>query len=239
MAGINRQTKERESSRDTMGLFSEVLKVFASQDGDVISSRTAATNFDSERDLQFQIANCRRRFSGSSGPRSKRFSRRRIAQANEYRDRRTLIRNCAEIVLERKRRTAGVILDRYDDYLVLQTLTGVGDGRAEKIVIVTAITDLFCAGQAGSACQHETAGDLDCNWRDWRGGRAKSQSAIPNPFRFSDHRPSFLSTMHLWRASPANLMLAMRQRRPTKKVVTPSRSNLFPRVIATSASGER
>src|SRR5207253_10761122 len=82
-----------------------------------------------------------RRFSRQRQELDLDFFKRRIAQASDYRDRRNIHPKLRRVVWSESDGLPGVILDRYDDYFVLQTLTLSMDMR--KDLIVKAITDFF------------------------------------------------------------------------------------------------
>jgi 23S rRNA (cytosine1962-C5)-methyltransferase len=69
------------------------------------------------------------------------FFRRRIAQASEYRDRRKVDPKVRRVVWSESDGLPGVIIDRYGDHFVLQTLTLGMDIR--KDTITAAMADLF------------------------------------------------------------------------------------------------
>jgi Predicted SAM-dependent methyltransferases len=69
------------------------------------------------------------------------FFRRRIAQASEYRDRRNIDAKLRRVVWSESDGLPGVIIDRYGDDFVLQTLTLAMDMR--KDLITAAMVDLF------------------------------------------------------------------------------------------------
>jgi 23S rRNA (cytosine1962-C5)-methyltransferase len=69
------------------------------------------------------------------------FFRRRIAQASEYRDRRNVDRKLRRIVWSESDGLPGVIIDRYGEEFVLQTLTLAMDLRKDRIT--DAIAELF------------------------------------------------------------------------------------------------
>src|SRR5204863_8102496 len=82
-----------------------------------------------------------RRFSRQRQDLDLNFFKRRIAQASEYRDRRNVDPKLRRIVWSESDGLSGVVIDRYEDYFVLQTLTLAMDLR--KNLIVKAIVDLF------------------------------------------------------------------------------------------------
>ena len=113
----------------------EVLKVFGSPaDGDVISLKDGR-----DRLLGSAIYNSRsqivaRRFSRRKQDLDLDFFQRRIAQAVEYRTRRGIDSRLCRLVWSESDGLPGVIVDRYGDCLVLQTLTLAMDQRKELIV---------------------------------------------------------------------------------------------------------
>ena len=127
----------------------EVLKVFGSPaDGDVISLKDGR-----DRLLGSAIYNSRsqivaRRFSRRKQELDLDFFQRRIAQAVEYRARRGIEPRLCRLVWSESDGLPGVVVDRYGDCLVLQTLTLAMDQRKE--LIVRALEDHFCrAGAKG------------------------------------------------------------------------------------------
>ena len=113
----------------------EVLKVFGSPaDGDVISLKDGR-----DRLLGSAIYNSRsqivaRRFSRRKQDLDLDFFQRRIAQAVEYRARRGIEPRLCRLVWSESDGLPGVIVDRYGDCLVLQTLTLAMDQQKELIV---------------------------------------------------------------------------------------------------------
>src|SRR4029077_4405115 len=82
-----------------------------------------------------------RRFSRQRQDLDLDFFKSRIAQAADYRDRRQVDPRLRRVVWSESDGLPGVIIDRYGDYLVLQTLTLAMDMR--KDLIVGAMVDLF------------------------------------------------------------------------------------------------
>lgn len=129
---------------------SEVLKVFGKPaEGDVISIKDGR-----DHPIGSAIYNSRsqivaRRFSRRKQELDLDFFTRRIAQAVEYRERRNIDPKLCRLVWSESDGLPGVILDRYGDFLVLQTLTLGMDLRKE--LIVQAIKDVFqsAVGQSG------------------------------------------------------------------------------------------
>ena len=120
----------------------EVLKVFGSPaDGDVISLKDGR-----DRLLGSAIYNSRsqivaRRFSRRKQDLDLNFFQRRIAQAVDYRARRGIEPRLCRLVWSESDGLPGVIVDRYGDCLVLQTLTLAMDQRKE--LIVRALAEAF------------------------------------------------------------------------------------------------
>jgi 23S rRNA (cytosine1962-C5)-methyltransferase len=136
---------------------SEVLKVFGNPaDGDVISLKDGR-----DRLIGSAIYNARsqivaRRFSRRRQDLDLDFFRRRIAQASEYRDRRNIDPKVRRVVWSESDGLPGVIIDRYGDHFVLQTLTLGMDMR--KHLIVEAIENLFFKTRASLAGAERLAG---------------------------------------------------------------------------------
>ena len=121
---------------------SEVLKVFGNPaDGDVISLKDGRDRLIGSAIYNSKSQIVARRFSRQRQDLDLDFFKRRIAQASEYRDRRNIDPKLRRVVWSESDGLPGVILDRYGDYFVLQTLTLAMDLR--KDLIVKAIVDLF------------------------------------------------------------------------------------------------
>ena len=135
----------------------EVLKVFGSPaDGDVISLKDGR-----DRLLGSAIYNSRsqivaRRFSRRKQELDLDFFQRRIAQAVEYRARRGIEPRLCRLVWSESDGLPGVVVDRYGDCLVLQTLTLAMDQR--KGLIVRALEDHFCRAGVPPAKGDEAGG---------------------------------------------------------------------------------
>ncbi len=122
---------------------SEVLKVFGNPaDGDVISIKDGRDHLIGSAIYNSKSQIVARRFSRRRQDLDLDFFRRRIAQASEYRDRRNVDRRLRRVVWSESDGLPGVIIDRYGDHFVLQTLTLAMDMR--KDLIVDAIEHLFC-----------------------------------------------------------------------------------------------
>lgn len=121
---------------------SEVLKVFGSPaDGDVISLKDGRDHLVGSAIYNSKSQIVARRFSRRKQDLDLDFFKRRLAQAAEYRTRRLVDSNLCRLVWSESDGLPGVIVDRYGDCLVLQTLTLAMDMR--KAVILQALTDVF------------------------------------------------------------------------------------------------
>ncbi|HJW39262.1 MAG TPA: class I SAM-dependent rRNA methyltransferase [Candidatus Udaeobacter sp.] len=122
---------------------SEVLKVFGNPaDGDVVSLKDGNDRLIGSAIYNSKSQIVARRFSRRRQGLDLDFFRRRIAQASEYRDRRNVDPKLRRVVWSESDGLPGVIIDRYGDHFVLQTLTLAMDMR--KDLIVEAIEDVFC-----------------------------------------------------------------------------------------------
>src|SRR6516225_12094423 len=120
----------------------EVLKVFGNPaDGDVISIKDGRDHLIGSAIYNSKSQIVARRFSRRKQDLDLDFFQRRIAQANEYRDRRAVDPKLRRVVWSESDGLPGVILDRYGDHFVLQTLTRAMDVR--KDLITAAIEHLF------------------------------------------------------------------------------------------------
>ena len=120
----------------------EVLKAFGNPtDGDVISLKDGRDRLIGSAIYNSKSQIVARRFSRQRQDLDLDFFKRRIAQASEYRDRRNVDPKLRRIVWSESDGLPGVVIDRYQDYFVLQTLTLAMDLR--KNLIVKAIVDLF------------------------------------------------------------------------------------------------
>lgn len=135
MAGIVIRPRSRILHGHDWVYFSEVLKTFGEpENGDVISIKDGK-----DRMLGSAIYNAKsqivaRRFSRQRQALDADFFQRRIAQAIEYRERRGVDLTRCRLVWSESDGLPGVIVDRYGDCLVLQTLTLAMDQRKELIV---------------------------------------------------------------------------------------------------------
>src|SRR5438552_1938515 len=136
---------------------SEVLKVFGNPaDGDVISLKDGKDRLIGSAIYNSKSQIVARRFSRRRQDLDLDFFRRRIAQASEYRDRRNVDPNLRRVVWSESDGLPGVIIDRYGDHFVLQTLTLAMD--MGKHLIVEAIEDVFCRASASLAGAERLAG---------------------------------------------------------------------------------
>ena len=146
MAGIIIRPRSRLYHGHDWVYFSEVLKAFGTpEDGSVVSIKDGK-----DRMLGSAIYNSKsqivaRRFSRQRQDLDADFFLRRIGQAIEYRTRRGVNPQLGRLVWSESDGLPGVIVDRYGDYLVLQTLTLAMDLR--KGLIVDALREL-CAPKA-------------------------------------------------------------------------------------------
>jgi 23S rRNA (cytosine1962-C5)-methyltransferase len=123
---------------------SEVLKVFGKPaDGDVISLKDGRDHLIGSAIYNSKSQIVARRFSRRKQDLDLDFFKRRIAQAAEYRERRAVDSKLCRVVWSESDGLPGVIVDRYGDYFVLQTVTLAMELR--KDLIANAIVDLFGA----------------------------------------------------------------------------------------------
>ena len=142
MAGIVIKPRARILHGHDWVFSSEVLKVFGNPaDGDVISLKDGKDHLIGSAIYNSKSQIVARRFSRRRQDLDQDFFRRRITQASEYRDRRSIDPKLRRVVWSESDGLPGVIIDRYSDDFVLQTLTLAMDMR--KDLIVDAIIDLF------------------------------------------------------------------------------------------------
>jgi len=135
----------------------EVLKVFGNPaDGDVISLRDGRDRLLGSAIYNSKSQIVARRFSRRKQELDLDFFQRRIAQAIEYRARRGIEPRLCRLVWSESDGLPGVIIDRYGDCLVLQTLTLAMDQRKE--LIVRALETHFCRASAPLAEGKEAGG---------------------------------------------------------------------------------
>jgi 23S rRNA (cytosine1962-C5)-methyltransferase len=142
MAGIVVKPRARILHGHDWVFSSEVLKVFGDPaDGDVISLKDGRDHLIGSAIYNSKSQIVARRFSRRRQDLDLDFFRRRIMQASEYRDRRNIEPKLRRVVWSESDGLPGVIIDRYEDQFVLQTLTLAMDMRKE--LIMTATVDLF------------------------------------------------------------------------------------------------
>jgi 23S rRNA (cytosine1962-C5)-methyltransferase len=136
---------------------SEVLKVFGKPaDGDVISLKDGKDRLIGSAIYNSKSQIVARRFSRRKQQLDLDFFHRRIAQASEYRDKRDVDSKLRRVVWSESDGLPGIIIDRYGDHFVLQTLTLAMDIR--KNLIADAIEDVFCRASASLAGADRLAG---------------------------------------------------------------------------------
>jgi len=142
MAGIVVKPRARILHGHDWVFSSEVLKVFGRPaNGDVISLKDGKDHLIGSAIYNSKSQIVARRFSRRKQDLDLDFFKRRIAQAAEYRERRKIDNRLCRVVWSESDGLPGVILDRYGDHFVLQTLTFGMDRRKE--LIADAIVDLF------------------------------------------------------------------------------------------------
>src|SRR3954465_14571793 len=135
MAGIVIKPRARILHGHDWVFSGEVLKVFGSPaDGDVISLKDGKDHLIGSAIYNSKSQIVARRFSRRKQDLDLDFFQRRIAQAAEYRMRRWFDPQLCRIVWSESDGMPGVIIDRYGDYFVLQTLTLAMDQRKSAIV---------------------------------------------------------------------------------------------------------
>jgi 23S rRNA (cytosine1962-C5)-methyltransferase len=121
---------------------SEVLKIFGKPaDGDVISLKDGKDHLIGSAIYNSKSQIVARRFSRRKQDLDLDFFKRRITQAAEYRARRGIEPRLCRVVWSESDGLPGLIIDRYGDCFVMQTLTLAMDMRRDSIA--DAITDLF------------------------------------------------------------------------------------------------
>jgi 23S rRNA (cytosine1962-C5)-methyltransferase len=152
MAGIVVKPRARILHGHDWVFSSEVLKVFGNPaDGDVISLKDGRDHLIGSAIYNAKSQIVARRFSRRRQDLDLDFFRRRIAQASEYRDRRKVDPKVRRVVWSESDGLPGVIIDRYGDHFVLQTLTLAMDMR--KDLIVEAIEDVFLGALLAGAAR--------------------------------------------------------------------------------------
>ena len=138
MAGIVVKPRARILHGHDWVFSSEVLKVYGKPaDGDVISLKDGKDHLIGSAIYNSKSQIVARRFSRRKQQLDLDFFGRRIAQAAEYRTRRGVDPKLCRVVWSESDGLPGLIVDRYSDHFVIQTLTLAMDMR--KDLIVTAI----------------------------------------------------------------------------------------------------
>ena len=144
MAGIVVKPRARILHGHDWVFSSEVLKVFGNPaDGDVISLRDGKDHLIGSALYNSKSQIVARRFSRRRQDLDLDFFKRRITQAAEYRTRRGIDPQLCRVVWSESDGLPGVVIDRYGEHFVLQTLTLAMDMR--KKLIAHAVIDLFGA----------------------------------------------------------------------------------------------
>jgi len=134
MAGIIIKPRARILHGHDWVFSSEVLKVFGKpSDGDVISLKDGRDHLVGSAIYNSKSQIVARRFSRRKQDLDLDFFKRRIEQAAAYRARRKVDPALCRVVWSESDGLPGVIIDRYGDYLVLQTLTCAMDMRKDLI----------------------------------------------------------------------------------------------------------
>src|SRR5213079_2010149 len=142
MAGIVVRPRARILHGHDWVFSSEVLKVFGKPaDGDVISLKDGKDRLIGSAIYNSKSQIVARRFSHRKQELDLDFFKRRIGQASEYRTLRDVDPKLCRIVWSESDGLPGLIIDRYGEHFVMQTLTLALDMRQN--LIVDAIIDLF------------------------------------------------------------------------------------------------
>jgi 23S rRNA (cytosine1962-C5)-methyltransferase len=142
MAGIVVKPRARILHGHDWVFSSEVLKVFGKPaDGDVISLKDGKDRLIGSAIYNSRSQIAARRFSRRKQELDPDFFKRRIAQAAEYRLRRGIDPRLCRVVWSESDGLPGLIIDRFGDHFVMQTLTRAMDMR--KDLIADAVIDLF------------------------------------------------------------------------------------------------
>ena len=138
---------------------SEVLKVFGKPaDGDVVSLKDGKDRLIGSAIYNSKSQIVARRFSRRKQELDLNFFKRRIAQAAEYRTRRGVDQKLCRVVWSESDGVPGLIVDRYGDHFVVQTLTLAMDMR--KNLIADAIAGVFCGASPSLAGAERLAGGV-------------------------------------------------------------------------------
>jgi 23S rRNA (cytosine1962-C5)-methyltransferase len=142
MAGIIVKPRARILHGHDWVYSSEVLKVFGKPaDGEVISLKDGRDHLIGSAIYNSKSHIVARRFSRRKQDLDLDFFKRRIAQASEYRDRRNVESTLRRVVWSESDGLPGIIIDRYGNCFVVQTLTLAMDMRRD--LVARAITNLY------------------------------------------------------------------------------------------------
>jgi 23S rRNA (cytosine1962-C5)-methyltransferase len=142
MAGIVVKPRARILHGHDWVFSSEVLKVFGKPaDGDVISLKDGKDRLIGSAIYNSKSQIVARRFSRRKQDLDQDFFNRRVAQATEYRTRRGIDARLCRVVWSESDGLPGLIIDRYGDRFVMQTVTLAMDTRRD--LIAEAIIDVF------------------------------------------------------------------------------------------------
>jgi 23S rRNA (cytosine1962-C5)-methyltransferase len=142
MAGIVVKPRARILHGHDWVFSSEVLKVFGKPaDGDVISLKDGKDHLIGSAIYNSKSQIVARRFSRRKQDLDLDFFKRRVTQAAEYRTRRNVDPCFCRVVWSESDGLPGLIIDRYGDCFVIQTLTLAMDMRRD--LIADAVIDLF------------------------------------------------------------------------------------------------
>src|SRR5947209_15060766 len=162
MAGLIVKPRARILHGHDWVFSSEVLKVFGNPaDGDVISLKDGRDKLIGSAIYNSKSQIVSRRFSRQRQDLDLEFFKRRIAQAADYRDRRNIDPKLRRVVWSESDGLPGLIIDRYGEFLVLQTLTLAMDQR--KGLIVQAIKDSIGGEPALGAMEAQGATIIERN----------------------------------------------------------------------------
>src|SRR2546426_790638 len=135
MAGIVVKPRARILHGHDWVFSSEVLKVFGKPaDGDVISLKDGKDHLIGSAIYNSKSQIVARRFSRRKQDLDLDFFKRRIGQAAEYRARRQVDAKLCRVVWSESDGLPGLIVDRYGEHFVVQTLTLAMDMRKDLIV---------------------------------------------------------------------------------------------------------
>jgi 23S rRNA (cytosine1962-C5)-methyltransferase len=150
MAGIVVKPRARILHGHDWVFSSEVLKIFGKPaDGDVISLKDGKDHLIGSGIYNSKSQIVARRFSRRKQDLDLDFFKRRITQAAEYRARRRIDPKLGRVVWSESDGLPGLIIDRYGDCFVMQTLTLAMDMR--KDLIIDAIEDVFWGASLAGA----------------------------------------------------------------------------------------